>query len=198
MRSRKFIPDAVTALFATPWLDKTGNTDAIAELHATPEGVMSCYVIDANNSAEDITTFTFDEAKALLEAGAFGDGAVMNDKQIIINEHASHSLQEFLGTVTIAWNQHKARIAKYAQTPPKRIPFAVVGEDVIMSKVTVPCKEDSRKACRCQSERKIKLDTRQTGSYGAFLCASIARRTAANGVALKMGSHIRSREAKWF
>ena len=114
-----FIPDAVTSLLESPWQDKTGNTERIVEAHRLPKGLVPCYSSYKDDDAS-LLGFTYDEHVALAECGAFGIGVEVTDNRVEVHEHAAHSLQEFLGAVTIAWNQHKERLSKHVCALPAR------------------------------------------------------------------------------
>ena len=84
-------------------------TEATAERR--PNGM---YFVRPNDGGVS-SGFTWREVLSLAKAGAFGQGALVreSDGVIELNELASHSLEEFLGACSTAWNEHRARLAKY-------------------------------------------------------------------------------------
>lgn len=116
-KKQEFIPSAVRALLESKWRDKTGETKRVAALEDDRASRPSFYHIHKGEPVDD--SFTYEEARALAKEGAFGEGARERafgegasacGYHVTINEHAKHSLEEFLGEVSLAWVRHKERL----------------------------------------------------------------------------------------
>ncbi len=74
------------------------------------------YIFHANNPDEsNLGGFTWREVLALGTAGAFGSGVYRtgDGDDLAVNEHAAHSLEEFLGACCKAWQDHQDRLTRY-------------------------------------------------------------------------------------
>ncbi len=119
------IPLSARRMMAFAWRDNSGITQSVAT--SEPDRVTSPSYYAVRESvreaeADEFESLTFSEANALHEDGAFGqNGSIRRDDAqgtvILINEHAKHSLEEFLSEVTRAWKHHQARLAQYVEKP---------------------------------------------------------------------------------
>lgn len=115
------IPASVRALMAFPWRDKTGSTQSVAESSDDRVSDPSYYRFNGSEvSPDEFTSLTFAEVQDLHRDGAFGtNGSTQEDRVLVVNEHATHSLEEFLSDVTRAWQRHQDRLAQYVIEYPK-------------------------------------------------------------------------------
>jgi hypothetical protein len=52
--------------------------------------------------------------------GVFGDhSAQYPSGNVVVNEHASHALDDFLGEVSAAWDRYQTRLAKIPYATPE-------------------------------------------------------------------------------
>ena len=118
---KRFLPVSVTNLLSYQWREKEGCTESIANASIDRIKNPSYYFIhstDTDVSAE--SSISHAEASALHNDGAFGVGSHLGKNgEVVVNEHAKHSLEEFLGDVTAAWNRHQERLAKFVKEHPE-------------------------------------------------------------------------------
>ena len=85
------------------------STEEVIEISGRKGG--ATYFIYPGSPSE---AFTYEMAVRLHRAGAFGKGSeIKSDGVIAVNEHAYHSLEDFLSAVTVEWEKHKERLSRY-------------------------------------------------------------------------------------
>lgn len=106
-----FIPEEVRALLVSKWRHDPGKTRNVAQSGDDRLTRPSYYQMSEGQDYP--STFSYEEALGLAQAGAFGVGVRIHETHVSVNEHAQHSLEEFLGDVCEAWTRHKQRLAEF-------------------------------------------------------------------------------------
>lgn len=88
------------------------STEELIEISGRKYGVT--YFIYPGYPGSPNEAFTYEMTERLHRAGAFGRGSeIKSDGVIAVNEHAYHSLEDFLSAVTVEWEKHKERLSRY-------------------------------------------------------------------------------------
>ncbi|MBX3601121.1 MAG: hypothetical protein KF863_10885 [Rubrivivax sp.] len=118
------VPNAASRLLKERW--QAADADELIEHHAQGDaqhGCTSAYVL--RNRAEQCEAFTFAEAVALHRAQAWpSEFGCMDGDTFYLNQHAAHSVQEFLHEAGLAWARHLQRMEALRGTPAGRIRVA--------------------------------------------------------------------------
>ena len=117
MNKPSFIPKAVTDLLRSKW-DHSPDYSAFRTA-AIPDQLMSPSWHIHTVYTESVTAFRLAEARALHLAGAFGPHSAIDDGRVIVNEHASHALVDFLGESSAAWKKYQDRLRKIPVREPR-------------------------------------------------------------------------------
>ncbi len=107
------IPEAVRDLLGWDW--RECDSELIKKLHASDH----CrYNFDTGAGIHDpVQRFTFKEIQALCETNAFPKSAIIEIKKdcISIDQHAVHSLHQFLYEAGIAYAKHLERMKAWLE-----------------------------------------------------------------------------------
>jgi hypothetical protein len=107
-----FVPEPVRELLAHRWRGATADhAEQIAAYEAGWRRLDPAYYY-LRNGGPAACAFTFAEARELAQAGAFGCGARFVGDTLVVNEHASHSLDAFLTECGEAWERHRDRLRR--------------------------------------------------------------------------------------
>jgi len=109
------VPEAVRELLNRPWLE----TDAeFWWSYHRPMDLRSgqCYEYCPSKLADGFTSFLAPEVRTLVKAGAIPVGLVVDrgKERVALNQHAGHSLQQFLNECGTAYARHLERMRRWA------------------------------------------------------------------------------------
>ena len=116
------IPREVLALLESgPWQHRPGLTrETVADCVRSGFRLRQCcYGVFAWGENQHIP-LTREEVLRCASVGAFGRGvgAPNESGSFSLNEHALHSLMEFLGECSHAWGEHRERLRRYVPGTP--------------------------------------------------------------------------------
>ena len=121
------IPSSVLDLLRERWKEAEPGYSGFEAVFVSKPGdddrkrYPSYYHIAAGQKIEnDFDRFSHAEALALLSDGAFGSMAKTYNpaKDVSINEHAAHAMQDFLQETYSAWNKYRRRLEEIEQACP--------------------------------------------------------------------------------
>jgi hypothetical protein len=115
--------DALTKLLRFKWLkpDAGDFDDVFSDRERAVDP--SYYIYRPGEDRNEICPFTYDELKALAQAGVLGDGWYRDENGAIsVNEHVQHALLIFLGEGSKAWKDYENRRDQAIQACRHQIP----------------------------------------------------------------------------